>query len=258
MAWRLTLLGLPRSPSRTLLAVSLAGWVLLQLLGHGTQSSAALCLSYSTSASAAHTAAATVLVEDNIMFALALWIVMVVAMMSPLLTQPIAQLRLRSLMHRRRRAVALFIAGYLAIWTIAGFALVTASEAIALLAASLGWSALAMAMAIAAIWQATPWRQSTLNRCHLPPNLSAFGLTAELDCLRFGATHGTWCAAACAPWMLLPLTTPAFHLPLMLVISAAMTLERMGPARPTAWTWRILPGEKVAGVLLRSQRRSVR
>jgi predicted metal-binding membrane protein len=258
MTWRIALPAVTRWPSRALLAASLAGWVLLPLLGHGAQSSAALCLSYPTLADAPRGAVAALSVADDTVLAALSWIVMVVAMMSPLLAQPIVQLRLRSLTRRRRRAVALFVAGYLAIWIVAGFALVTASAAIARLAEYLGWPALVITLTIAAIWQAAPLRQSALNRCHRPPDLSAFGLAADLDCFGFGLTHGVWCVVTCAPWMLLPLTTPAFHLPLMLMISIALLLERIAPARPAAWTWRILPGQKVAGVLLRSMQWSVR
>jgi len=42
--------------------------------------------------------------------------------------------------------------------------------------------------------------------------------------------------------MLLPLTTPALHLPLMFIVSVWLVLERMLPPRRPSWTFRILPG----------------
>ena len=48
------------------------------------------------------------------------WILMLVAMMSPVLIQPIQFIRGHGLARRRARATLLFLAGYWSIWTIAG------------------------------------------------------------------------------------------------------------------------------------------
>jgi predicted metal-binding membrane protein len=179
-------------------------------------------------------------------------------MTAPLLAQPIAQLRLRSLTRRQDRSVGLFASAYLLVWIAVGPVLLAAPKALEVLAAATNLSAIAVAVAIAAMWQATPLRQRALNRCHRVPNLSAFGAAADRDCLQFGLTHGFWCVATCAPLMLLPMIVPAFHLPLMLLLSVALQLERLAPARRPSWTLRILPGQFAAVTLFRSIRWSLR
>jgi hypothetical protein len=49
--------------------------------------------------------------------------------------------------------------------------------------------------------------------------------------------------------MLLPLTAPAHHLPLMFVVSVWLVLVRMLPPRRPSWTFRILPGQPVAATV---------
>lgn len=245
-----TLLALARRLSPVLVAVSLAGWILLVALDRETPSSP-LCLSYATLTGTMEGLLWVAFAANPPSVVMLTWLAMLVAMMSPLLTQPVAQLRLRSL-ERSRRAVALFVLGYFAVWMTAGFALLTAAAALGLFAGELGLPALAIAAALAVLWQAGPLRQRALNNCHHVPQISASGAEADRDCIHFGVTHGFWCAATCAPLMLLPLTSPAFHLPLMFVVSVWLVLERMLPPRRPTWT--ILPGQAVAATLLKSIR----
>ena len=48
------------------------------------------------------------------------WVLMLVAMMSPVLIPPVRHIRLRSFAHRRARSIVLFVAGYGAMWMAAG------------------------------------------------------------------------------------------------------------------------------------------
>jgi predicted metal-binding membrane protein len=251
------LLMLARRPSPTLLAASLAGWILLLVLDSEVPVSS-LCLSSETLAAVASGAVAMAFPADPPAFLMLAWLAMLLAMMPPLLTQPIAQLRLHSLARRRKRAVALFVAGYGAVWMLAGVALMGAAVALNLLADRMGVPALMIAAAIAMVWQAAPPRQHALIRCHRAPGLSAFGGEADRDCIRFGLTHGFWCAVTCSPLMLLPLAAPGLHLPLMAVVSAALMLERLAPARRPSWTLQILPGQVAAAMLVRSIMAGVR
>lgn len=244
-------LTLARRLSPVLVAVSLAGWILLLALDRATPPSP-LCLSYATLAGTIEGvfwAAFAANTPDVVMLT---WLAMLVAMMSPLLTRPVAQLWRRNPERRRRRAVALFALGYFAIWMTAGLALLTIAAALGLFAGELGLPALTIAAGLAAMWQAGPLRQRALNRCHRMPPMSASGASADRDCIHFGVTHGLWCAATCSPLMLLPLTSPAFHLPLMVVVSVWLVLERMLPPRRPSWT--ILPGQAVAATLRKSIR----
>lgn len=235
---------LARRPSAPLLAVSLAAWVLLFVFD-GQAPLATLCLS-----SVSRTPGPGLEAQPYSIAALS-WSFMVATMMLPLLTQPIAQLRLRSFQQRRNRSVTLFVAGYVAVWMTAGLVLLPAVALLGRLADRSALPAWIIAIVLAAIWQVSPLRQRALNRCHRLPRLSAFGAAADRDCAGFGLNHGFWCTATCAPWMVLVLATPTYHLPLMLALSAGIVLERMLPARPPSWSFRVLPGLAVAAMLVR-------
>ena len=183
------------------------------------------------------------------------WCAMLLAMMPPLLGEPLAHLRRRSLARRRARAISAFVAGYGAVWLAAGIILLAAAMAIAAAATAMGVPVLLAVGGIAVAWQMTPARQICLNRCHWLPRLSAFGFAADRDCVSFGLAHGFWCAATYAPLMLPPLTAPQIHLPLMALLSASLMLERMAPAQPEVWSLRLLPGQSVAVMLVRSMLR---
>ncbi|MCA6121185.1 DUF2182 domain-containing protein [Bradyrhizobium sp. WSM 1704] len=233
-----------------LLFASLCCWLLLAAGSEGLPS-VALCSPSPTLVTAGAAFSTIYGLSATAMLAALFWILMVAAMTAPQLAQPISQLRLRSLVQRRGRSAGLFAAAYLLVWIAVGPILLAVPNAMTVLAQATALPAFVIAVAIAVLWQAAPLRQGMLNRCHRVPNLSAFGAAADRDCIRFGLTHGLLCTAICAPAMLLPLTAPAFHLPLMFALSVALQLERLAPPRPPRWTWRILPGQAVVPVLFR-------
>lgn len=159
---------------------------------------------------------------------------MVLAMMAPLLTVPMTHLWIRSLARRRLRAIALFSLAYAAVWTLAMTLLAVASAG--LMALGIGWlAALALALALAALWQSTPARQGSLNRCHRLPRLGAFGWAADRDCLSYGFTSGLWCVGACWALMLLPMFVERGHFLAMLAVMAFLLIERQMPSRAVRW-----------------------
>lgn len=179
------------------------------------------------------------------------WALMLVAMMSPVLIQPVHHIRVRSFADRRARAIGLFIAAYAAIWIAVGAGLAAASLAAASLAAASlanGWSASSsylpaiVGLLIAFVWQCSPVKQRCLNRCHLHPELAAFGAAGDGDAIRFGATHGIWCAGSC--WalmlfpMLLPMRLPGGHLVAMAAVTVLIVSERLEPPRLPSWRLR--------------------
>jgi predicted metal-binding membrane protein len=166
---------------------------------------------------------------------------MLVAMMAPLLTAPIRHIYDRSLACRRARAIALFIAGYAAIWMLAGILLVILVPAIGL-GLSKSWAMAALATIFALIWQFSPIKQRSLNRCHAHPELSAFGLTADFDALRFGLKHSIWCVGSCWALMMLPLLLGRGHLIAMAVVTGLLLSERLESPAPAKWHWRC-PGK---------------
>ncbi len=159
---------------------------------------------------------------------------MVLAMMAPLLAVPMTHLWTRSLARRRLRAMALFSLAYAAVWTAAMTVLAIAAAGLAVL--GIGWvAALALASALAALWQSTPARQGSLNRCHRLPRLGAFGWVADRDCLAYGFTSGLWCVGACWTLMLLPMFVERGHFLAMLAVMTFLLVERQMPSRAVRW-----------------------
>ncbi|MFK0689576.1 DUF2182 domain-containing protein [Mesorhizobium sp. IMUNJ 23033] len=79
--------------------------------------------------------------------------------------------------------------GYAASWMVAGAVLLSLAFAVRLTAPA-SWLPLTAAAMLALVWQISPAKQICLNRCHVRPELAAFGPAADLDAIHFGATHG--------------------------------------------------------------------
>ena len=153
---------------------------------------------------------------------------MFAAMMLPLLGAPLCHVRDRSLARRRPRAVALFVGVYAAFWIAAGVVLLMIADRVAPL----------LAVPAIAVWQFSPWKQRCLNRLHAHPKLSAFGLNADLDVLRFSATHGLWCIASCFALMLLPMLLPRGQVIAMAAVTVWLATERLAQPVAPRWRWR--------------------
>lgn len=203
-----------RNGAGLLLLASFSGW--LVLVGLDQQGVIALCPPSGRALDAAVFAVVS--------------LAMILAMMAPLLVQPLTYIWNRSLARRRGRGIALFIAAYVAVWMVA-VALLQATAA-GLTAIAGGW---VVAFGLALLWHAMPVRQSALNRCHGLPNLSAFGWRADGDCLRFGFTLGVWCVGACWAAMLLPMVLATGHLLAMPIVAAFLLVERRLPGRAPRW-----------------------
>jgi predicted metal-binding membrane protein len=221
-----------RDQPAPLLAISAAGWALLGV--HDSSNvMTALCLSSGMSASAELIAVLTL----NPLWLVLSWLLMLLAMMSPLLAQPLLYLWQRSLRRRHWRALALFTLGYGTIWLAAGIVLT-------MLAIGLSTSplpGLALALLIALAWQVTPLKQASLNNCHRHPPLAAFGLRADTDALHYGLTHGVWCVGACWALMLLPLMASQAHLAVMAIVMLVQLVERERRTRSPRWGAALLP-----------------
>jgi predicted metal-binding membrane protein len=162
------------------------------------------------------------------------WMLMLAAMMLPVLTQPIYHVYVRSFAQRRLRSIAFFLAGYLAIWIAAGTVLLSIELAGSLIAPQ-SWLPVIATFLIAVIWQISPLKQRCLNRCHAHADLAAFGAAADLAVLRFGATHGIWCACSCWAWMLFPMLLPRGHIIAMAAVAILLFCERLEQPKPPSW-----------------------
>jgi predicted metal-binding membrane protein len=157
------------------------------------------------------------------------------AMMLPLSGAPVRHVRDRSFARRRGRAVALFAASYALPWIAATVVLLLAARWIV---AAESPAVLALAVAAVAVCQASPHKQHCLNRCHARPELAAFGARADLDVLRFGVTHASWCIGSCFALMLLPMLFARGHLAVMAGVTLWLAGERFEKPMPPRWRWR--------------------
>jgi predicted metal-binding membrane protein len=165
------------------------------------------------------------------------WALMLAAMMTPVLIAPVRHIRDRSFAHRRARAIALFVAGYAAVWMAAGVMLLALAQAVRLVAPE-SFVPLALVTTIALIWQFSPFKQRCLNRGHAHPELAAFGRAADIDALRFGWTHGVWCVGSCWALMLLPLLVSRGHVAAMAAVTLWLFAERLDRPMPPCWRLR--------------------
>ncbi|HEV2992419.1 MAG TPA: DUF2182 domain-containing protein [Candidatus Angelobacter sp.] len=165
------------------------------------------------------------------------WVLMLAAMMSPVLMPPLCHIRARSFTHRRTRSIALFIAGYAAIWMVLGSVLLSLTLAVKSFASQSYLPAAGVAF-IAFVWQFSPIKQRCLNRCHGYTPLATFGVAADFDALRFGISHGIWCAGSCWALMLLPMLLPQGHLVAMAIVTFWIFSERLEQPMPPRWRWR--------------------
>ena len=162
------------------------------------------------------------------------WAIMLIAMMSPALIWPVHHLRRRSFKHRRTRAVALFAAGYAAIWIALGAGLVAIELAVMWLAPH-SYRPAVVALLVALVWQCSPIKQRCLNRCHAHPELAVFGAAADFQALRFGMTHALWCAGSCWALMLFAMLLPEGHLVAMAAATVLILGERLERPRAARW-----------------------
>ena len=172
-------------------------------------------------------------------------LLMLAAMMAPLLTGPVRDIRDRSLARQRARSIAAFAASYAAVWMAAGAVL----QAIALRARVVESPLPMVCVACAAaVWQCSPLKQRWLNRGHVHPELAAGGHAADVAAMRFGVTHGVWCVGSCWALMLLPLLVSRGHVVAMFAVSLWLAAERF--ERPVPPSWRLRGPSKAARAAL--------
>jgi predicted metal-binding membrane protein len=157
---------------------------------------------------------------------LAMWFVMMVAMMLPSLA---AMLWSYPTDLRGFLAVS---GAYFLVWTIAGIAVYPAGLALA--AAEMRWPPLSRALPlaggtvliVAGIVQLTPWKARQLGVCRNP--------MACATSWQHGLHFGRHCALCCTPLMAALLVLGVMNLWVMLAVAIAITVERVAP-RPVVW-----------------------
>ena len=167
------------------------------------------------------------------------WVIMLAAMMLPT-TLPLLDMfrRLTARRADRRRLMALVITGYLAVWSIFGFAAHIADWSLALavrqsdwLIAN-GWAMGAAILAIAGLYQFSALKYRCLDKCRAP-----FGFVIEhwrgaheqWHALLLGVRHGVFCVGCCWALMLLMFVIGTANIGWMLALGAVMAAEKNLP-----------------------------
>lgn len=171
---------------------------------------------------------------------LAVWVVMMAAMMFPSVAPTVALYR-RMTRERDSRLPLLFVAGYLVIWVAAGLAAyVLARVGAALVGDVLAWNRAgrwfsAATLLAAALYELTPLKAACLGKCRSP---LGFLLGAWRDgprgALAMGARHGAWCLGCCWALMASLFALGVMSITWMTVVAALIAVEKLLPHRRVA------------------------
>lgn len=173
---------------------------------------------------------------------LAMWAVMMIAMMLPT-ALPSTSLFLGLSMRRRPGAilalpVAAYIVGYLAVWL--GYAATAALAQWVLVRAMLLGPSLAIAAAplgaavliAAGIFQLTPLKSACLHRCRSPLALFlGHWRDGVAGAFALGLRGGTWCVGCCWALMAVLFVAGVMNLAWMAVLTVFLLLEKLVPHR---------------------------
>jgi predicted metal-binding membrane protein len=171
---------------------------------------------------------------------LAMWMLMMTAMMLPSLTPALLRYR-RAVSAAGERPSGLLIllvgAGYFLVWAALGAAVFPLGIAVA--SAEMEHPALARAVPLAAdvmllfagALQFTAWKAHQLACCRFAPDLSHRVSRSAGAAVRHGLYLGLRCAACCAGLMLVLLAVGVMDLRAMAVVTVAITAERLAGAR---------------------------
>jgi predicted metal-binding membrane protein len=160
---------------------------------------------------------------------LADWCVMVTAMMVPTAAPALRRVAVNSLRRRRHRAMAVFLAGYLALWFAFGLgavAVLLALDAVLPPAVDRGLVPAALLL-VAAGYELTSRKRRFLRACHLPFALPPTGRRADAACARFGVRHAGACLGSCGALMLAMSAAGHRGLLLVVIVTAVVTAQKL-------------------------------
>jgi predicted metal-binding membrane protein len=175
-------------------------------------------------------------------FYVTVWVVMMAAMMFPSVAPTVLMYdRLREGHRSRgkgaaRDATALFVAGYLVVWTLAGLAAYGLFELVR------DWDPAFMAwdeagryvaggvIVLAAVYQVTPAKQACLTKCRSPMMfLAERWRDGRLGGLELGMRHGAWCLGCCWALMAALFAVGVMSLGWMALIALFIAGEKLLP-----------------------------
>ncbi len=141
--------------------------------------------------------------------ALGAWTLMAVAMMGPMALPAVRHVALNSLRARRARAMALYVAVFMAVWVAFGIAALGADAVATGTLAIDGQILLAATLAIAAAWQLTPAKRRAIYACTRTVALPPSGRKADRGVARFARLQARRSVRSC--WALMLVMVAAGH-----------------------------------------------
>jgi predicted metal-binding membrane protein len=171
---------------------------------------------------------------------LAVWVVMMAAMMFPSVAPTIA---LYSRMTRQRSPLSplLFAGGYLVTWTAAGLLAFAVGVTIGSVSGDvLAWDragrwAAGATLVLAAIYQLTPLKDVCLGKCRSPLGfLLGSWRDGPSGALRMGAKNGAWCVGCCWALMASLFALGVMSVTWMAVVAGVIAVEKTVPWRRVA------------------------
>jgi predicted metal-binding membrane protein len=170
---------------------------------------------------------------------LAMWVVMMVAMMLPALVPMLWRYRQavgKTDETHLTRLTALVTAGYFLVWT--AFGMVAFPLGVALVAVEMQQPALARAVPtavgvvvlIAGALQFSAWKAGHLACCRDAPGRGGRLPASTATAWRYGLRLGFHCSQCCAGLMVIQLVIGVMDLRAMAIVAAAITVERLAPA----------------------------
>ena len=189
-------------------------------------------------------------------FYVTVWVVMMGAMMFPSVAPTVLMYERLRAGHRARGAgaapdaTALFVGGYLAVWTAAGlaaFGLIELGRAVD--PAFLAWDEAGRyvtggVIVAAALYQLAPLKQACLVKCRSPLMfLAERWRHGRAGALSLGARHGAWCVGCCWALMAALFAVGVMSVGWMALVAAFIAGEKLAP-------WPAAARYAVAAVLL--------
>jgi predicted metal-binding membrane protein len=170
---------------------------------------------------------------------LGMWVVMMVAMMLPSLLPMLRRYRTAAGIAGRSRLGRLTVlvgVGYFFVWTLIGTAVFPLGVALAAL--EMEWPSLARAVPfavgavvlLAGLLQLTAWKARELACCRESPGCGRPLPADARTAWRHGLRIGVHCSRCCASLMAILLCIGVMDLRAMVVVAAAITVERVAPA----------------------------
>jgi len=168
------------------------------------------------------------------------WVVMMAAMMFPSIA-PTAALYARMTRSRSPVAPLVFAGGYLLTWTAAGVVAFAFSDLGGrAIGNALAWDRggrwlAGLVLAIAAVYEVTPFKDVCLGKCRSPLGfLLGSWRNGISGALQMGAKHGAWCVGCCWALMAALFALGVMSIAWMAFIAGLIAVEKLIPSRRLA------------------------